>query len=66
MFATGVPCMPPAGMEPRPRLQFLTSSKLPMANTCANTLKLPLLDRYNTFKENMNFGIKNSPGFGCT
>lgn len=65
MFATGVPCMPPAGMEPQPRLQFLGSSKLPMANTCANTLKLPLLDNYNTFKANMNFGIKNSPGFGC-
>ncbi|XP_062862578.1 G2/M phase-specific E3 ubiquitin-protein ligase-like [Trichomycterus rosablanca] len=65
MFATGVPHIPPAGMDPRPCLQFLTSSKFPMANTCANTLKLPLLDSYNTFKANMNFGIKNSPGFGC-
>ncbi|XP_040904285.1 G2/M phase-specific E3 ubiquitin-protein ligase-like [Toxotes jaculatrix] len=64
MFATGLPCVPPAGMDPQPRLQFLPTSKLPMANTCANTLKLPLLDSYNTFKENMSFGIKNSPGFG--
>uniref|UniRef100_A0A3B5AH40 HECT domain-containing protein n=1 Tax=Stegastes partitus TaxID=144197 RepID=A0A3B5AH40_9TELE len=61
MFATGVPCIPPAGMDPKPHLQFLTSSKFPMANTYANTLKLPLLDNYNTFKANMNFGIKNSP-----
>ncbi|XP_037309090.2 G2/M phase-specific E3 ubiquitin-protein ligase-like isoform X2 [Pungitius pungitius] len=65
MFATGVPCIPPAGMEPQPRLHFLASSTLPMANTCANTLMLPLLNNYSTFKEKMTFGIKNSPGFGC-
>lgn len=65
MFATGVPCVPPAGIDPTPHLEFLTSSKYPMANTCANTLKIPLLDSYNTVKTNMDFGIKNSPGFGC-
>ncbi|KAK1887932.1 G2/M phase-specific E3 ubiquitin-protein ligase [Dissostichus eleginoides] len=67
MFATGVPCVPPAGMSPLPRLQFLcsTTSTFPMANTCANILKLPLLDTYGAFKANMNFGINNSPGFGC-
>ncbi|XP_048103179.1 G2/M phase-specific E3 ubiquitin-protein ligase [Alosa alosa] len=65
MFATGLPRMPPSGMDPQPCLQFISNSKYPMANTCANTLKLPILDSYNTFKENMNFGIKNSPGFGC-
>ncbi|XP_048112140.1 LOW QUALITY PROTEIN: G2/M phase-specific E3 ubiquitin-protein ligase-like [Alosa alosa] len=64
MFATGLPHMPPSGMDPQPCLQFISNSKYPMANTCANTLKLPILDSYNTFKENMNFGIKNSPGFG--
>ncbi|KAF3842605.1 hypothetical protein F7725_024556 [Dissostichus mawsoni] len=66
MFATGVPCVPPAGMSPLPRLQFLcsTTSTFPMANTCANILKLPLLDTYGAFKANMNFGINNSPGFG--
>ncbi|XP_049437671.1 G2/M phase-specific E3 ubiquitin-protein ligase-like isoform X2 [Epinephelus fuscoguttatus] len=67
MFASGVPCVPPAGMSPLPRLQFLcsTTSTFPMANTCANILKLPLLDTYSAFKANMDFGIKNSPGFGC-
>uniref|UniRef100_A0AAV2KR46 HECT domain-containing protein n=1 Tax=Knipowitschia caucasica TaxID=637954 RepID=A0AAV2KR46_KNICA len=65
MFATGVPCVPPAGIDLTPRLEFLTSSKFPMANTCSNTLKLPLLHCYSAFKTNMNFGIKNSPGFGC-
>ncbi|MEQ2312197.1 hypothetical protein AMECASPLE_028338 [Ameca splendens] len=65
MFATGVPCMPHAGLDPQRCLEFLNSSKFPMANTCANTLKLPLLDNYNTFKDNMNFWMRNSPGFGC-
>ncbi|XP_023820376.1 G2/M phase-specific E3 ubiquitin-protein ligase isoform X1 [Oryzias latipes] len=65
MFATRVSGIPPAGLEPLPKLQFLESSKFPMANTCANILKLPLLENYNTFKENMTFGIRNSPGFGC-
>ncbi|KAF6727064.1 G2/M phase-specific E3 ubiquitin-protein ligase [Oryzias melastigma] len=40
MFATGVPSIPPAGLEPLPQLQFLVDSKFPMANTCANILKL--------------------------
>ncbi|KAI9538041.1 hypothetical protein NQZ68_019382, partial [Dissostichus eleginoides] len=66
MSATGVPCVPPAGMSPLPRLQFLcsTMSTFPMANTCANILKLPLLDTYGAFKANMSFDINNSPGFG--
>ena len=65
MFATGVPSIPPAGLEPQARLQFLANSPFPMANTCANILKLPLLNNYNTFKDNLTFGIRNSPGFGC-
>ncbi|XP_038132896.1 G2/M phase-specific E3 ubiquitin-protein ligase [Cyprinodon tularosa] len=65
MFATGVPSIPPAGMDPQPCLEYIYTSNFPMANTCANTLKLPLLDSYITFKHSMNFGIKNSPGFGC-
>ncbi|XP_023814808.1 G2/M phase-specific E3 ubiquitin-protein ligase-like isoform X3 [Oryzias latipes] len=67
MFAAGVPCVPPAGMSPLPRLHFMSpsTSKFPMANTCANILKIPLLDSYTAFKANMDFGIKNSPGFGC-
>uniref|UniRef100_A0A8C6UBS5 HECT domain-containing protein n=1 Tax=Neogobius melanostomus TaxID=47308 RepID=A0A8C6UBS5_9GOBI len=49
MFATGVPCVPPAGIDLNPCLEFLTSSKFPTANTCSNTLKLPLLDCYMFF-----------------
>ncbi|KAJ8370773.1 hypothetical protein SKAU_G00108010 [Synaphobranchus kaupii] len=65
MFATGLSSLPPAGIAPLPCIEFLTNSPYPMANTCANTLKLPLLHSYSLFKTHMDFGIQNSPGFGC-
>ncbi|KAJ8015932.1 hypothetical protein DPEC_G00001840 [Dallia pectoralis] len=65
MFATGLASLPPAGMTPLPCIDFLPDSPFPMSNTCANTLKLPLLETYSVFKTNMEFGLQNSPGFGC-
>ncbi|XP_076853469.1 G2/M phase-specific E3 ubiquitin-protein ligase-like [Brachyhypopomus gauderio] len=65
MFATGLAALPPAGIIPPPRLEFLSDSPFPVANTCANTLKLPFLESYRIFKANMDFGIQNAPGFGC-
>lgn len=65
MFATGLTSLPPAGITPQPCIIFLATSPFPMANTCENTLKLPLLDTYSSFKTRMDFGIQNSPGFGC-
>ncbi|XP_076850598.1 G2/M phase-specific E3 ubiquitin-protein ligase-like [Brachyhypopomus gauderio] len=65
MFATGLTSLPPAGLDPLPKIEFLDDSPFPMANTCSNTLKLPLLDSYNEFRTNMDFGIQNSPGFTC-
>lgn len=44
MFATGLTSLPPSGLEPLPRIEFLDDSPFPMANTCSNILKLPLLD----------------------
>lgn len=64
MFATGLTSLPPSGLEPLPRIEFLDDSPFPMANTCSNVLKLPLLDSYSVFKSQMDFGIQNSPGFG--
>ncbi|XDV26227.1 hypothetical protein PO909_029989, partial [Leuciscus waleckii] len=61
MFATGLT----AGITPQPCIVFLANSPFPMANTCSNTLKLPLLDTYSHFQTRMDFGIQNSPGFGC-
>ncbi|XP_063355269.1 G2/M phase-specific E3 ubiquitin-protein ligase-like [Pelmatolapia mariae] len=66
MFATGLTAVPPAGMTPSPCIQFLSDSPFPVANTCANTLKLPICDSYSIFKANMDFGIQNAPGFGCS
>ncbi|XP_065104077.2 uncharacterized protein [Paramisgurnus dabryanus] len=65
MFATGLTSLPPAGITPQPCIVFLDTSPFPMANTCANTLKLPLSETYSSFKSHMDFGIQNSPGFGC-
>ncbi|XP_034145240.1 G2/M phase-specific E3 ubiquitin-protein ligase-like [Esox lucius] len=65
MFATGLSSLPPSGLEPLPQIEFLDDSAFPMANTCSNSLRLPLLDSYTLFKSQMDFGIQNSPGFGC-
>ncbi|XP_030580358.1 uncharacterized protein LOC115776738 isoform X2 [Archocentrus centrarchus] len=65
MFATGLTSLPPSGLEPLPQIEFLDDVPLPMANTCSNLLKLPFLDSYSVFKSQMDFGIQNSPGFGC-
>lgn len=65
MFATGLTAIPPAGITPPPRIEFSSDSRFPVSNTCANTLKLPLLESYSVFMANMDFGIQNAPGFGC-
>ncbi|CAL8270611.1 unnamed protein product [Arctogadus glacialis] len=65
MFSTGLRSLPPAGLDPLPQLEFLDNSPFPMANTCGNVLKLPLLDSYGVFKTQMDFGMQNSPGFSC-
>ncbi|XP_037548507.1 G2/M phase-specific E3 ubiquitin-protein ligase, partial [Nematolebias whitei] len=74
VFATGANEIPPIGFIPAPSIEFLhegseeSSSKLmlPMANTCINCLKLPLLTTYEVFKENMDFALWNTQGFGRT
>ena len=64
MFATGLKEIPPAKLTPQPQLTFQKHSRFPEANVCSNTLKLPILPSYEKFEEAMNYGIKNSPGFG--
>ncbi len=65
-FVTGADCVPPLGFDPLPSIVFLhdRSEQFPKANTCCMELKLPISNDYDTFKENMTFGIANSPGFG--
>uniref|UniRef100_A0A8P4FWJ4 HECT domain-containing protein n=1 Tax=Dicentrarchus labrax TaxID=13489 RepID=A0A8P4FWJ4_DICLA len=52
---------------PQPSIEFLhqeqdtaTPSKLPIANTCINCLKLPLHTSYRAFQENMDFALGNT------
>ncbi|XP_054464625.1 G2/M phase-specific E3 ubiquitin-protein ligase-like [Anoplopoma fimbria] len=69
-FATGASVVPPVGFSPQPSIDFLhehsssPKQRLPMANTCINCLKLPLLDTYEAFRESMDFAIGNTQGFG--
>ena len=67
-FTTGSPNEPPLGFDPLPHLEFVGDegkSPLPKANTCTNTLYLPVvndnLDRFSYF---MASGILNTAGFG--
>ncbi|MED6243724.1 hypothetical protein ATANTOWER_025786 [Ataeniobius toweri] len=68
-FATGATVIPPVGVSPQPSIEFLheesvsPSRRLPMANTCINCLKLPLLETYDQFKESMDFALGNTQGF---
>ena len=43
-FATGASKEPPIGFQPQPSISFQQSSRFPRANTCINTLYLPLED----------------------
>lgn len=69
-FATGANVIPPVGFFPRPSIDFLHDHSgtpgrhLPMANTCINCLKLPLLDTFEDFRESMDFALGNTQGFG--
>ncbi|CAM4609845.1 unnamed protein product [Leuciscus chuanchicus] len=70
-FATGASTVPPIGFSPQPSIEFLhlehdaeINSKLPIANTCINCLKLPLHTTYRDFQENMDFALGNTHGFG--
>ncbi|KAE8280194.1 G2/M phase-specific E3 ubiquitin-protein ligase [Larimichthys crocea] len=37
MFATGLTSLPPSGLEPSPKIEFLDDSPFPMANTCSSS-----------------------------
>jgi hypothetical protein len=66
IFATGTDVVPALGFEPEPHIAFghrdeLEKSDLtadyPVANTCANILRLPILRNYNEFYEHMMAAI---------
>uniref|UniRef100_A0A3Q1BH38 HECT domain-containing protein n=1 Tax=Amphiprion ocellaris TaxID=80972 RepID=A0A3Q1BH38_AMPOC len=55
---------PDVGFSPKPSLEFITHSRFPVANTCDNILRIPLHASHTAFKRDMDFAIRNSPGFG--
>jgi len=71
-FATGLECIPPLGIDPQPCIVFghpedFASSdptmSFPFANTCSNLLRLPVLQSYNTFAENMMAAVTMATTF---
>lgn len=64
VFLTGCDSVPALGFSPTPSLEFITYSRFPQANTCENILRIPVHAEYTAFKSDMDFAIRNSPGFG--
>uniref|UniRef100_A0A8C9YPL1 HECT domain-containing protein n=1 Tax=Sander lucioperca TaxID=283035 RepID=A0A8C9YPL1_SANLU len=64
VFFTGCDSIPALGFSPKPSLEFITHSRFPVANTCENILRIPVHAEYTDFRSDMNFAIRNSPGFG--
>ncbi|KAM9466270.1 G2/M phase-specific E3 ubiquitin-protein ligase-like [Clarias gariepinus] len=64
VFFTGCDRIPALGFSPKPSLEFITYSRFPVANTCENILRIPIHVEYANFKSDMDFAIRNSPGFG--
>ena len=63
MFGTGLREVPASSMKPQPQIIF-QKARFPVANVCANTIKLPISHTYEAFQEAMDFGLQNAPGFG--
>ena len=65
IFVTGASRPPPLGFDEPATIKFADEEPFPMANTCSNTIRLPVCySEYEEFKTNMDFAIKNSPCFG--
>lgn len=69
VFTSGADRIPPLGFPQKPTIQFLHPEDhglriFPEANTCDVTLRLPLHQLYQNFREKMESGILQSPTFG--
>lgn len=65
-FSTGASRPPPAGFTSQPTIAFHVDNHFPRANTCTNTLYLPIKKPLSSdrFLYSMTYGILNSAGFG--
>lgn len=66
VFATGMNTIPALGFDPEPTLAFKhpedtdpsdKAGDFPFANTCTNTILLPVLNSYDKFAENVTSAI---------
>ena len=64
MFGAGLKEVPSTSIKPQPQIAFQKGSCFPVANVCANTIKLPISHTYEAFQEAMDFGMQNAPRFG--
>lgn len=65
MYTTATPSQPPLGFTLKPSLSFQDDIPFPRANTCSNTLHIPIQHTsLDTFVYQMCFGILHSPGLG--
>ena len=67
VFVTGADSIHPLGFDPQPHAVFGHAADLgeddptkqfPKANTCSNTIRLPVVATYEMFKDNMLSAIK--------
>ncbi|KAF7645064.1 hypothetical protein LDENG_00210960 [Lucifuga dentata] len=64
VFFSGCDSIPALSFSPKPSLEFIAHSRFLLANTCENILLIPVHADYATFRSDVNFAIRNSPGFG--
>ncbi len=75
VFATGMDELPPLGITPAPSIAFEHPEDMepsdprigfPIANTCGNILRLPILNEYGSFEANMLAAIINVKTFALS
>ena len=75
VFATGMDSIPPLGFHPEPEITFGHPEDLdpddasvgyPVANTCGNQLRLPILKTYPEFVANMRSALEMALNFFST
>uniref|UniRef100_A0AAY4B7L9 HECT domain-containing protein n=1 Tax=Denticeps clupeoides TaxID=299321 RepID=A0AAY4B7L9_9TELE len=59
VFFTGCDHVLALSFSPKPRIEFTTHSRFPIANTCENILSIPVHANYTAFQSDMDFAIRN-------
>ena len=71
-FITGLDVIPPLGFQPEPSITFGHPDTLepgdwtkdyPVVNVCSHSIRLPVVDTYETFTINMSAAIEMATTF---